>query len=80
MYKYPKLQIARKTTNSKRCIDIIHLMWIKRRLLCCKMLKYIENLKFGIDIYAPKIYNSCIKSPCACMCANVCAYNSTVTE
>ena len=40
MYKYPKLQIARKTTNSKICIDIIHLMWIKRRLLWRKMLKY----------------------------------------
>ena len=80
MYKYPKLQIVRKTTNSKICIDIIHLMWIKQRLLCCKMLKYKENLKFGVDIYASKIYNSCIKSPCACMCANVCAYYSTVTE
>ena len=80
MYKYPKLQIARKTTNSKICIDIIHLMWIKRRLLWRKMLKYKENLKFGVDIYAPKIYNSCIKSPCACMCANVCAYNTTATE
>ena len=34
----------------------------------------------GVDIYAVKIYNSCIKSLCACMWASVRAYNGNVTE
>lgn len=39
------------------------------------MWKTIENLNFGVDIYALSIYNSCINKSCVRMYVCVRAYN-----